>query len=89
MIGIQLLHPMEPADRPVYELSFSVLVLIVNCMIQIFESNADVVLPGVHILYNGIIRFRWNNVAQCFPYIYIYCGKFNEIRFLGTSEFHI
>ena len=24
------------ADRPVYELSFSVLVLIVNCMIQIF-----------------------------------------------------
>ena len=30
------------ADRPVYELSFSVLVLIVNCMIQIFESNADV-----------------------------------------------
>ena len=30
------------ADRPVYELSFSILVLIVNCMIQIFESNADV-----------------------------------------------
>ena len=30
------------ADRPVYELSYSVLVLIVNCMIQIFESNVDV-----------------------------------------------
>ena len=30
------------ADRPVYELSFSVLVLIVNCMIQILNLMLDV-----------------------------------------------